>query len=422
MDRAQVNELEKLARHLYMMLDQKLAPLLKSGMNMDIAAREVRLFMDESPMLVAHLDEGQRGYLVYRVASELAGYGPIQRLMDDPEVTDIMVNRYDRVYVMRAGRMEEARDVRFWDEGHLLRIVQRIAVRAGRKVDPGNPVLDARMPDGSRAHAVLQPVAVEGTALTIRKFLRRFFSAEELVRVGTISEEMAEFLRVMVEDRANIVIAGAPGTGKTTLLNVLGSFIPPGERVVTIEDVAELQLPVRNCVRLEASPGSSETAEVTIRDLLRAALRMRPDRIIVGEVRGAEALEMLQAMHAGHRGSYSTLHASSCRNALSRLEAMVLQAGTEYTLRAIRELIAQSVHLVVWMQQTPDGRRVVGELSEVVGMENDTVSMQQIWKYNHAYRRHEWTGIVPVIWSRLREEYELPPLFERMHAGRVRGW
>jgi pilus assembly protein CpaF len=413
-------KLEALVRDLYSVVTQRLAPLLLTSLDRQMAAREAEHFLRESPSFAESLGDEEREVVVRRLASELAGCGPLDPLMDDPEVTDIMVNRWDRVYVARAGGIEPA-EVRFWDEGHLYRIIERIARWGGRRIGPDQPVMDARMPDGSRAHAVLPPIAVDGACLTIRKFVRRFFSAEELVRAGTLTVEMAEFLKVLVEDRANILIAGAPGSGKTTLLNVLGSFIPVGERVVTIEDTAELQLPVGNCVRLESNPGRPDAPEVTIRDLLRAALRMRPDRIIVGEVRGPEALEMLQAMHAGHRGSYSTLHASSCRNALSRLEALVLQAGVEYTLRAIREVISQSVHVVVWMQQLPDGRRVVGEMSEVTGMEGDIIQLQPIFRYGAARGRHEWTGIVPVIWSKLREEHVIPPVFERLQ-GRRSGW
>ena len=411
---------EAITRDLYFVVAQRLAPLLLASLDRPMAEREVELFFSESPALVEHLTPEERAAVRKRLASELAGYGPLDPLMEDPEVTDIMVNRFNAVYVARAGRIELAEGVRFWDDGHLRRIIDRIAQQSGRRVSQESPVMDARLPDGSRAHVVLPPVAVDGPVLTIRKFLRRFMSAEELVRVGTMTQEMADVLRVLVEDRANILIAGAPGTGKTTLLNVLGSFIPHDERVVTIEDTAELQLPVGNCVRLEANPGRPDAPEVTIRDLVRAALRMRPDRIIVGEVRGPEALEMLQAMHAGHRGSYSTIHASSCRNALSRLEALVLQAGVDYTVRAIREIIAQSVHIVIWMQQL-GGRRVVGEMAEVTGMEGDVLQTQPIFRFNAAKGRHEWTGIVPAIWGRLREEYVVPPVFERLQGRGVGG-
>jgi len=414
--------IEPLIAELYAVFSQRLAPLLLASMDREMARREVRIFLGDSPSYTEGLTEDLRTQLVDRLASELAGLGPLDPLMEDPDVTDIMVNRPDAVYAARGGTISRE-PVAFWDEAHLRRIIERIARWAGRRVGPDQPILDARLPDGNRAHAVLPPIAVDGPALTIRKFVRRFFSASELVRAGTITQEMAEMFRVLVEDRANILVAGAPGAGKTTLLNVLGSFIPHDERIVTIEDTAELQLPVGNCVRLEAYPGTPGAPEVPIRELLRAALRMRPDRIIVGEVRGAEALEMLQAMHAGHRGSYSTIHASSCRNALARLEALVLLAGVDFSGRAIREMISQSLHMIVWMQQLQDGRRIAAEVVEVTGMEGDTIQTQPIFRFNPARGRHEWTGIVPTIWRKLTEEYgAVPPVFEKLQGRRQGGW
>lgn len=376
------------------------------------AEHEIRGYISENPSLLAGMEEGEREEVVRRLVSEISGLGPLDEVMADPEVTDIMVNRHDDVWASRRG-VSVPLDVRFWDEGHARRIAERIAALAGRKLDESSPILDARLPDGSRANVVLAPVSVHGTAITIRKFVRRYLSMRDLVDAGTLTEEMAEVLRVLVEDHANILIVGAPGSGKTTLLNAVGALIPQHERVVTIEDTAELQLPLRNWVRLETQHGR-DGREVSMRDLLRAALRMRPDRVIVGEVRGPEAAEMLQAMHAGHRGSYSTLHASGCRNAISRLEVLVMQGAAEYPVRAIREMISQSVDLIVWMQLLPDGRRVVGEVEEVTGMEGEVIQLQPLWRYNQVRRRHEWSGIVPTIWQRLREHGPLPPVFERM--------
>jgi len=407
---------ETVVRALYSELQSRVAGLQSlTPWDASYAEHEVASYLRENPSWAESLSEEEMEWVRRRLVSEICGLGPLDHLMSDDEVTDIMVNRHDEVWVSRGG-MTERTPVRFWDDGHVRRVVERVAAWARRRIDDATPILDARLPDGSRAHAVLHPVAVHGTALTIRRFPRRRMPFGDLVARGTLSEDMAEVFRVLVEDHANIVICGAPGSGKTTLLNAICSLIPPHERVVTIEDTAELDLSLPNWVRLESqSMGSGR--EVTMRDLLRAALRMRPDRVIVGEVRGPEAADMLQAMHAGHRGSYSTLHASGCRNALSRLEVLVMQGGADYTVRAIREMISQSVDVVVWMQLLPDGRRVVGQVDEVTGMEGDVIQLQPLWRYSVARRRHEWSGIVPTIWQKLREEHSLPPVFERM-AGR----
>jgi pilus assembly protein CpaF len=386
---------------------------------MDVAAAEARVsaWLDENPGLAAHLRHlgpGQRRQAVRRLAEELAGYGPLDSLIQDPEITDINVNRHDRVYVVRRGRSEPA-GVWFWHEAHLQRIVQRIAAQAGVRLSPSHPIVDARLPDGSRVNMVLPPASVGGPALSVRKFFFRRLSMEELVKTGTMGLEMAEFLRVCVSDKVNVIVSGAPGSGKTTLLNALASCIPEHERVVTIEDTAELQLPVANWVRLEACRTGEDGREVTIRDLLRASLRMRPDRVIVGEVRGPEALEMLLAMHSGHAGSMSTMHGQGCRNTLSRLATLVKQSGIEQSTRGVRELIAESVHLVVWMRALPDGRRVVGEVHEVTGMEGDVIQTQPIFRYDQASGRHEWSGIVPTLWERARESTRMPSgLFDRL--------
>lgn len=404
---------EAVVRVLYSELHSKSTPSRPLALwDESFAAHEVRGFILEHPSLVEGLSVEEREEVVRRLVSEVTGLGPLDDAMRDPLVTDVMVNGPADVWVYRNGTTERL-DVSFWDEGHVRRIAERIALRSGRRLDDSSPILDARLPDGSRANVVLAPVSVHGTVITIRKFIRRHMSMRELVECGTVPQEMADVLRVLVEDHANIMIAGASGAGKTTLLNAVGSLIPEHERVVTIEDTAELHLPLRNWVRLEAHI-TRDGREVSVRDLLRAALRMRPDRVIVGEVRGPEAADMLQAMHAGHRGSYSTMHASSCRNAVSRLEVMVMQGGADYPVRAIREMISQSLDLVVWMQLLPDGRRVVGEVVEVTGMEGDVIQLQPLWRYNAARRRHEWSGIVPAIWQRLREQDVLPPVFERM--------
>jgi pilus assembly protein CpaF len=334
------------------------------------------------------LPENLRNQLFREVLDDLIGYGPIQPLLDEPEITEVMVNRPNQVYIERKGKLIET-NVRFDNDYHVLRIIERIISPLGRRVDTESPMVDARLPDGSRVNVVIPPVAIDGPMLTIRKFSKNKLSIDQLIEYETLTRLMSDFLRACVLGRLNIVISGGTGSGKTTLLNVLSSFIPETERVVTIEDSAELRLDQKHIVRMEARPPNIDgRGEVTIRDMVRNALRMRPDRIVVGECRGGEALDMLTAMNTGHDGSLTTLHANSPRDALLRLETMVLMAGMELPLKVIRQQIASAVDLIVHQSRLKNGPRKITAISEVAGMEGDTIVMTDIFKF-------EQTGISP---------------------------
>lgn len=328
-----------------------------------------------------NLPETVKAQLLKDVLNEFFGFGPIQPLLDDATVTEVMVNGPQRVYVERKGKVELS-NVRFDDEDHLRRVIDRIILPLGRRVDYDAPLVDARLPDGSRVNAVIPPCAIDGSSLTIRKFGAEKLTVEDLIRFGSLTPAMAEFLKACVVAKLNIVISGGTGSGKTTLLNVLSGFIPEGERIVTIEDAAELKLHQEHVVRLETKkPNIDGRGEVTIRDLVKNALRMRPDRIVVGECRGGEALDMLQAMNTGHDGSLTTLHANTPRDAISRIETMALMAGMDMPLKVIREQIASAVELIVQQTRLRDGSRKVTQISEVCGMEGDTVVLQDIFKF-----------------------------------------
>ncbi len=330
------------------------------------------------------LSTDQRQRLIRDVEDDVFGHGPLQRLLDDPSVTEIMVNGPDMVYVEQSGKLGRA-DVRFDSEEHLRRIIERIVSRVGRRIDEASPLVDARLADGSRVNAVIPPLAFSGSTLTIRKFAKDPFKVDDLIAFGTISPEMAELLRACVQARLNIIVSGGTGSGKTTLLNVLSSFIPEGERIITIEDAVELQLQQDHVVRLESRPANIEgRGEIGIRELVRNSLRMRPDRIVVGEVRGGESLDMLQAMNTGHDGSLSTVHANSPRDAIARLETLVLMAGMDLPLRAIREQIASAVDVVVQLSRLRDGSRRVTFVTEVQGMEGQTVTLQDAFLFDYS--------------------------------------
>jgi pilus assembly protein CpaF len=334
------------------------------------------------------LPDDLRDQLFQEIMDDLIGYGPIQFLLDDPEISEVMVNQPEQVYIERKGKLMET-DVSFEDDDHILRIIDRIISPLGRRVDSDSPMVDARLPDGSRVNAVIPPVAIDGPNLTIRKFTKEKLTVEQLMEFDTLTRMMADFLRACVLGRLNILISGGTGSGKTTLLNVLSGFIPESERVVTIEDSAELRLAQKHVVRMEAKPPNVDgRGAVTIRDMVRNALRMRPDRIIVGECRSGEALDMLQAMNTGHDGSLTTLHANSPRDALSRLETMVLMAGMELPLKVIRQQIASAVDLIVHQSRLKNGPRKITAVSEVCGMEGDTIVMTDIFKF-------EQTGVSP---------------------------
>ncbi|MEA4907592.1 MAG: CpaF family protein [Anaerolineaceae bacterium] len=343
------------------------------------------------------------------VLDELLGYGPIQTLLDDPEITEVMVNGAHNVYIERKGKLERT-SVQFEDDTQVLRVIDRIVTPLGRRVDADTPTVDARLPDGSRVNAVIPPVAIDGPTITIRKFTKGRLKIEQLIDLGSITRNMADFVRACVVSRLNIVISGGTGSGKTTLLNVLSEYIPNDERIVTIEDAAELQLQQDHVVRMETKPPNSEGRNaVTIRDLVRNSLRMRPDRIVVGEVRGGEALDMLQAMNTGHDGSLTTIHANSPRDSISRMETLCLMAGMDLPVRVIREQIASAVDLVVQQSRLRDGSRKVTSITEVAGMEGDTVVMTDIFRFeqtgvssdNKVLGELKPTGIRPLFYPRL---------------------
>jgi pilus assembly protein CpaF len=332
----------------------------------------------------AALAEDFRNQIVQAVVDELWGFGPIQPLLEDPTITEVMVNRADRVYVERNGKPMRT-EIRFDDDEHVMKVIDRIIRPLGKQLGPNNPLVDARLPDGSRVNVVIPPVAIAGSCVTIRKFSRKRLTMEDLVNFGSITAPIAEFLKGCVQSRLNIVVCGGTGSGKTTLLNVLSSCIGEDERIVTIEDAAELQLNQDHVITLEAKKaGSDSGAEVTIRDLVKNALRMRPERIVVGECRGAEALDMLQAMNTGHDGSLTTLHANSPRDAISRIETMSLMAGIDFPIRVIREQIGSAVQLMVQQARLRDGSRKVTSVTEIAGMEGDKVLMQELFRFKEA--------------------------------------
>ena len=327
------------------------------------------------------LTQQVRNRLVEAVVSEIIGFGPIETLLADPTVTEIMVNGPNHVYVERDGRLHAA-GIKFEDDAHVLRIIERIVAPLGRRIDETSPMVDARLPDGSRVNAVIPPLSVKGPTITVRKFARVPFVMRDLIGFGTLTTQMAEFLEACVYARLNIIISGGTGSGKTTTLNALSGYIPADERIVTIEDAVELQLQQDHVVPLESRPANLEgSGEITIRQLVRNSLRMRPDRIIVGEARGAEALDMLQAMNTGHDGSLSTVHANTPRDALSRLETMVLMAGMDLPVRAIRDQLSSALNLIVQQARLRDGSRKITHITEVQGMEADIVVLQDIFAF-----------------------------------------
>jgi len=319
--------------------------------------------------------------LFREIVDDLVGYGPIQFLLDDPDVTEVMVNGSKDVFIERRGKLIKT-DVTFESDEHVMRIIESIILPLGRRVDAESPMVDARLPDGSRVNAVIPPVSIDGPSITIRKFGKENLTIDQLIDFKSLTRAMADFLRACVMARLNIVISGGTGSGKTTLLNVLSSFIAMGDRIVTIEDAAELRMEQDNLVRLESRPPDSDGhGQVVIRDLVRNSLRMRPDRIIVGECRGGEALDMLQAMNTGHDGSMTTIHSNSPRDALSRLEMMVLMAGMDIPLKVVRQQIASAVDLIVQQSRLKDGTRKITAITEVAGMEGDVIVMSDIFKF-----------------------------------------
>jgi pilus assembly protein CpaF len=328
------------------------------------------------------LPEDLKKELFRQVFDDLLGFGPIQALLDDPEISEIMVNGPRKVFIEKKGQLSKT-NVVFDDDDHVVRIIDRIILPLGRRVDWDSPTVDARLPDGSRVNAVVRPVAIDGPSITIRKFRKDKLMVEDLINFGSITRQMADFLEACVKGRFNIVVSGGTGSGKTTLLNVLSGFIPESERIITIEDAAELQLQQDHVMRMETkAPNSDGLHGVTIRELVRNSLRMRPDRIVVGEVRGGEALDMLQAMNTGHDGSLTTVHANSPRDAISRLETLVLMAGMDLPLKVVRQQISSAVDLIVQQTRLKDGQRKVTAVTEVAGMEGDVIVLTDVFKFN----------------------------------------
>ncbi|MEX1158906.1 MAG: CpaF family protein [Thermomicrobiales bacterium] len=396
---------------------------------MDLSnADEVRRTVEETFTSVLEsesivLTRVERLRLFEAIAAEILGYGPIEPLLNDDSVSEVMVNGPKQVYVERNGRLEMT-DVQFQDDDHVMRVIDRIVSPLGRRIDESSPMVDARLPDGSRINAIIPPISLVGPVLTIRKFARDPLTTDDMIRFGTMSPEMVMFLEACVKARLNIVVSGGTGSGKTTTLNILSSFIPDDERIVTIENAAELQLRQEHVVTLESRPANIEgRGEVAIRDLVINALRMRPERIVVGECRGGEALDMLQAMNTGHDGSMTTAHSNSPRDTLARLETMVLMAGVDLPVRAIREQIAAAVDCIVHQSRMKDGSRRITAVTEVQGMEGDVIVLQDIFTFEQTgvesgkiVGRIKATGIRPKFVSQL-EQYNvfLPPNIFGVH-------
>jgi pilus assembly protein CpaF len=345
----------------------------------DLSERVLRAVTEQLALDRTPLTRDERRQLVREITDDILGYGPLEPLLRDDSVTEVMVNGADRIYIERNGKIERA-GVTFVDDAHLLRIIDKIVSQVGRRVDEASPMVDARLPDGSRVNAIIPPLSLRGPTLTIRKFSRDPYTMDDLINFGTLTPKAAHFLAACVQGKLNMLISGGTGTGKTTTLNALSAYVPGDERIVTIEDAAELQLQQEHVITLEARPANIEgQGEVKIRELVRNALRMRPDRIIVGEVRGAETLDMLQAMNTGHEGSLTTIHANSPRDALARLETLVLTAGVDLPLRAIREQVASAFDVLVQITRLVDGSRRLSHVTEVLRMESDVITLQDIF-------------------------------------------
>jgi pilus assembly protein CpaF len=388
-----------------------------SSLEMERVKVEIRRILEDMVMAEAiPLSRADRDRLVADVQHEVFGLGPLETLMKDPEVSDILVNSYSRIYVERYGKLEKT-DVRFRDDGHLLQIIERIVTRVGRRVDESSPMVDARLADGSRVNAIIPPLALDGPILSIRRFGAERLTINDLIQFNSVPAQIAEVAAACVRSRLNMLVSGGTGAGKTTLLNCLSNYIPETERIVTIEDSAELRLQQEHVVRLETRPPNIEgSGMVTQRDLVRNALRMRPDRIVVGEVRGGEALDMMQAMNTGHDGSISTIHANTARDALSRLETMMLMAGINLPERALREQIASALDVIIQLSRLSDGSRKLIEFTEVTGMEGSTITTQTIFKFEQRGIENGKvvgdfvaTGVMPSFMDRLEQYgYRIP--------------
>lgn len=401
--------------------------LADSKDNASVNSEELRALIEETFNNVLEeenflYNHSTRNELLDWVLADIMGYGPIEPLLEDPDITEIMINGYNQIYVERYGLLEKS-SVKFESDAHVMRVIERIVSPIGRRVDEASPMVDARLPNGYRVNATIPPLSLDGPILTIRKFRAQPYTVQDLVANGTITLGLANFLKGCVEARVNMVVSGGTGSGKTTFLNVLSSFIPLGDRVITIEDTAELQLHQPHVVRLEKRPPNIEgRGEITIRQLVINALRMRPDRIVVGECRGGEAVDMLQAMNTGHDGSMTTIHANSPRDAMRRIETMVMMAGMELPLKAIREQIASSMELVIQLERMRDGSRKAVRVSEVQGMEGETIVMQDLFKFEQTGMKNgmlegtqKSTGLRPRFMNKLIDSDIILPdsVFER---------
>ncbi|MFQ5684284.1 MAG: CpaF family protein [Candidatus Binatia bacterium] len=388
-----------------------------SSLEVEMVKVEIRRILEELIMAESlPLSRADRDRLVTEIQHEAFGLGPLEALMKDGEITDILVNTHDQVFVERYGKLEKT-NVRFRDDAHLMQIIERIVSRVGRRIDESSPMVDARLQDGSRVNAIIPPLALDGPILSIRRFGAEPLTINDLIQFNSVPEQIAEVLGACVKSRLNILISGGTGAGKTTLLNCISNYIPAQDRIVTIEDSAELKLQQEHVVRLETRPANIEgKGFVAQRDLVRNALRMRPDRIILGEVRGGEALDMMQAMNTGHDGSISTIHANSARDALARLETMMLMSNVNLPERALREQIASALNLVIQLSRLSDGTRKLIEVSEITGMEGNVVTMQMIFQFEQKGVENgrvvgdfSATGVRPSFLERLeRYGFKLP--------------
>src|SRR5438105_2750256 len=410
LERTSSKSFEELKRLIHSKLVDKLDLSRVSDLTGDTLRREIRLVVErlcdtENPLL----NRMERERLIDEVLDETFGFGPLEMLLKDPTISDILINGPHKIYVERRGKLEKT-DVKFRDNDHLLQIIDRIVSKVGRRVDETSPMVDARLPDGSRVNAIIQPLALDGPTMSIRRFGANPLKLEDLLNFKAFTPEMAMLMEAAIKARLNIVISGGTGCGKTTLLNTLSGFIPSDERIVTIEDAAELQLQQDHIVRLETRPSNIEgKGEINTRDLVRNALRMRPERIIIGECRGAESLDMLQAMNTGHAGSMTTLHANSPRDAQARLETMIMMAGMELPMKAMRQQIASAVDLIIQANRLQGGPRKITSIGEVLIMEQDVIIMQEIFRFKQlgidqngrAYGQFETTGVRPSFVNRL---------------------
>ncbi len=374
--------LQAIKASVYLRLLERLDMAQLETLQDDLVAEEIRgalLHLFEE--VAEPLDADEKQSLSQELEFEILGLGPLEPLLKDPSISDILVNRFDQVYIERYGKLEKT-DIRFWDNRHLLRIINKIVSNVGRRVDEGNPLVDARLPDGSRVNAVIPPLTLDGPSLSIRRFAVQRPTLDDLIAKGSLTPEVGEVLKAIAVAKLNIIVSGGTGSGKTTMLNVLSSFIPQDERIITIEDSAELQLQQEHVVRMETrTPNLEGKGEISQRDLVRNSLRMRPDRIIVGEVRGAEVIDMFQAMNTGHEGSMTTIHANTARDALMRLETMIQLSGVKIEEKAMRQMVSSSLDIVIQLARLSDGSRRMLSLSEITGMESGIISLQDIFVF-----------------------------------------